>query len=40
MTEPMGKYNFAYADMPKTGYIGMQNHGGGTWFKNIRIKKK
>jgi len=39
MTEPMGKYDFAYADMPKTGFIGMQNHGGGTWFKNIRIKK-
>jgi hypothetical protein len=39
MTEPMGKYDFAYANMPKTGFIGLQNHGKGTWFKDIRIKE-
>ncbi len=39
MTEPVGKYDFPYSKMPKTGYIGVQNHGGQVWFRNIRIKK-
>ena len=39
MTEPIGKFDFPYAKMPKTGYIGMQNHGGEVCFKNIQIKK-
>ena len=39
MTEPTGKFDFPYSKMPKTGFIGMQNHGRDVWFKNIRIKK-
>ena len=35
--EPIGKFDFAYADMPRTGAIGLQNHGGKLWFRNIRI---
>lgn len=39
LTEPIGKFNFPYSKMPKTGYIGMQNHGHELMFRNIRIKK-
>jgi hypothetical protein len=39
MTEPVGKFDFAYSKMPKTGHIGMQNHGRDVWFRNISIKK-
>lgn len=39
MTEPAGKFDFPYSKLPKTGYIGLQNHGRGTWFRNIEIKK-
>lgn len=39
MTEPVGKFDFPYSKMPATGYVGVQNHGGEAWFKNIVIKK-
>ena len=39
MTEPISKFDFPYAKMAKTGYLGIQNHGKGTWWKNIQIKK-
>jgi hypothetical protein len=38
LTEPVGKYDFAYADMPEEGYIGLQNHGGELWYRNVRIR--
>jgi hypothetical protein len=38
LTEPIGKFSFAYADLPKTGYIAFQDHGYPVWFRNIRIK--
>jgi hypothetical protein len=38
MTEPIGKFKFAYADMPETGYVGVQNHGNPVDFKDIMIK--
>lgn len=37
LREPIGKFDFAYSDMPREGYIGVQNHGGKLWFRNIRI---
>ena len=40
MTEPTGKFDFAYADMPRTGYIAIQDHGSKVWFRNIRIKPR
>lgn len=32
------KFDTAYKDMPRTGYIGFQDHGGKIWFKNIKIR--
>jgi hypothetical protein len=32
------KFDTAYKDMPRTGYIGFQDHGSKVWFKNIKIK--
>jgi sugar phosphate isomerase/epimerase len=33
------KFNTAYKDMPRTGHIGLQDHGTPIWFKNLRIKR-
>jgi hypothetical protein len=32
------KFDVAYRDHPRRGYIGLQDHGSPCWFKNIRIK--
>jgi len=32
------KYNTAYKDMPRRGFIGLQDHGAAVWYRNIRIK--
>jgi len=39
LTEPIGKFNFAYADMPRTGYLAFQDHWTAIWYRNIRIKR-
>lgn len=39
LTEPIGKYDFPYSEIPKEGLIGVQNHGHELWFRNIRIKE-
>lgn len=31
------KFDIAYRDHPRTGYIGLQDHGGDCWFKNIKL---
>jgi hypothetical protein len=31
--------NVAIGKLPRTGYIGFQDHGSDCWFKNIRIKE-
>ncbi|MCL6519477.1 MAG: DUF1080 domain-containing protein [Armatimonadetes bacterium] len=33
------KFNTAYKDMPRSGHIGFQDHGGKIWFRNIRIRE-
>ncbi|MFQ3550106.1 MAG: DUF1080 domain-containing protein [Armatimonadota bacterium] len=33
------KFPRAYKDMPRKGYIALQNHGSEVWYKNIRIKE-
>jgi len=38
-SEPIGKFDFPYKDLPRKGYIGVQNHGGKVWFRNIRIRE-
>ncbi len=32
------KFNIAWKDHSRTGYIGLQKHGGDCWFKNIKLK--
>jgi len=33
------KFNTAYKDMPREGYIGLQYHGRPVWYRNIRIRQ-
>lgn len=37
-TRPVGKFSFAYADLPRSGYIAFQDHGFPVWYRNVRIK--
>jgi hypothetical protein len=32
------KFDIAYKDHPRKGYIGLQDHGSDCWFKNIKLK--
>ena len=32
------KFEFAYRDHPRTGTIGLQDHGSPCWFKNIKLR--
>jgi hypothetical protein len=32
------KFDIAYRDHPRSGYIGLQDHGSPCWFKNIKLK--
>ena len=32
------KFDIAFKDHPKLGYIGLQDHGSPCWFKNIKLK--
>jgi hypothetical protein len=32
------KFDIAYKDHPRKGYIGLQDHGADCWFKNIKLK--
>ena len=33
------KFNTAYKDMPREGHIGLQEHGGKIWFKNVKVRE-
>lgn len=39
LTRPIGKFDFAYTSMPRTGYLALQDHGTPVWYRNIRLKK-
>ena len=28
-----------FSDVPKTGYIGLQDHGHAVWFRSLKIKE-
>lgn len=32
------KFDHVFRDRPRKGYIGLQDHGGECWYKNIKIK--
>lgn len=32
------KFDVAFKDHPRHGYIGLQDHGGECWYKNIKLK--
>ena len=32
------KFDVAYKDHPRSGYLGLQDHGSPCWYKNIKIK--
>jgi hypothetical protein len=32
------KFDIAFKDHPRVGYIGLQDHGANCWFKNIKVK--
>jgi hypothetical protein len=32
------KFDVAYKDHPRKGYIGLQDHGSDCWYKNIKLK--
>lgn len=39
LTMPIGKFKTPYAELPRTGWIGLQDHLGKVWYRNIRIKE-
>jgi hypothetical protein len=33
------KFNIAYKDLPRFGFIGLQDHGTKVWYRNLKIKE-
>jgi hypothetical protein len=33
------KFKYAYKELPRAGHIGLQDHGGKVWFKNIKLRE-
>ena len=33
------KFDIAYRDLPRTGFIGLQDHGTKVWYRNLKIKE-
>lgn len=33
------KFKYAWKTMPRRGHIGLQDHGGRIWFRNVRIRE-
>jgi hypothetical protein len=32
------KFDIAYKDHPRTGYIGLQDHGSDCWYRNVKLR--
>jgi hypothetical protein len=39
MDTPLGKFDVAYNAIPLDGTLAFQDHGGETWYRNVRLKK-
>jgi len=37
-TEPRGKFKTPYAQLPRKGHIGFQDHGSYVWYRNVLLK--
>ena len=33
------KFDVAFKDHPRKGYIGLQDHGSDCWFRDIKLKR-
>ena len=33
------KFDIAYRDHPRQGYLGLQDHGSDCWFRNIKLRE-
>ncbi len=40
MTEPIGKFKVPFAEMPRSGILALQDHGGEVWYRNIRVRPR
>ncbi len=39
LTMPIGKFDTPYANLPGSGYLMVQDHGGEVWYRNLLVKK-
>jgi hypothetical protein len=39
LTQPIGKFTTPYSQLPLEGWLGVQNHGGEIWYRNIEVKE-
>ena len=37
MKTPLGKFGYAFSDLPLQGMLALQDHGGEVWYRNIRL---
>lgn len=40
MTTPLGKFKVAYNDLPLSGFLALQDHGGEVWYRNMLIRPR
>jgi len=40
MTTPLGKFKVAYDELPMSGFLALQDHGGEVWYRNMVIRPR